>query len=242
MISEGLQQKALDLIAEVEAAGKAVGRQEALSECAEQLAEQQANFDAQLTEERKKGYIEGYNARKEEEGSTPVEVVYESMTFPDGAGYSGTEAKIVDMFSYSRVFKNTKWGTIMLPVALDYDDWKDKFEIAEIVGVEAGASIVAKRKVLGVGSQTEPNRPYLIRAKESSSSPQKISKERCIVFPAVEGGVSFVQDGKNYTFQGSYHTLTKNDLVGMYYSKSEAFVPATGTLKPMRVCLKIEKL
>ena len=127
----------------------------------------------------------------------------------------------------------------MLPIALDYSDWKDKFEIAEIVGVEVGASIVAKRKVLGAGSQLQPNHPYLIRAKKTSTSPQMIFMEQCIVFPAVEGSVAFVHGGKTYTFHGSYKSMSANDLAGKYYSSGGKFVKATSSLKPMRVYLNI---
>lgn len=188
------------------------------------------------------GFREGSNARQEEPGSSNVEMTEEVIVFLDGAEYSGDTTKFIKAFTYSRKFANTKWGTLMLPVALDYADWKDKFEIAEIVGVEVGTSIVAKRKVLGVGSQTEPNRPYLIRAKKSSSSAQSITRKYCFLYPAIEGSVAFTQGDKTYTFHGSYKSMTTSDLAGKYYASGGVFVQATGSLKPMRVYLNIEQL
>ena len=246
-MTKDLQDKALAFIEDVEGLSEEKGRQEAAAEYKAMLAEKQAEFDVAIVKAREeyynKGFADGFQEKQEAAGSgtETAPETNEAMTFKDGTAYTGKTEKLVSAFTYSRVFKATTWGTLMLPISLDYADWKDKFEIAEIIGVEtSGTSIVAKRKVLGAGSKTQPNHPYLIRAKKSGTTEQKITKKNCTVFPAIEGSVIVSKDGKVYTFHGSYRTLSSSELAGKYYSSGGAFVLATGSLKPMRVYLYID--
>lgn len=168
-----------------------------------------------------------------------------TLSYSDPTPYVNQEKLNVSLFSYARKYKTTKWGTLVLPVALDYADWKERFEIAEIVGVTANANgtYTAKRKVLGEGSSTVPNRPYLLRAKTANANTaQVIKKQNCTVFPAtpdVDNVVKIVVDGKTFRFLGSYLPIDFSVLPGHYYSSGGNFVSATGSLNPMRVYLEI---
>ena len=165
-----------------------------------------------------------------------------TLSYSDPTPYVNQEKLNVASFAYSRKFKSTKWGTLILPVALDYADWKDRFEIAEIVGVtvNANGTYTAKRKVLGAGSSTVPNRPYLLRAKTANANTmQTIKKKNCTVFPAQPTAVAIALDGKTFRFVGSYLPIDFSVLPGHYYASGGNFVSATGSLNPMRVYLEI---
>lgn len=174
--------------------------------------------------------------------STPADTYVGTMNYADGTAYTNMVKKNVALFSYSRKFKSTKWGTIILPVALDYADWKDRFEIAEISGVQVNSdgTYTAERVVLGVGSSTLPNHPYLIRSKAYvPSKEQSITKKNCTVWPAKPQTVEIPFGDKTFFFFGSYERMTAADLAGSYYASGGKFVPATGSLNPMRVFLEI---
>ena len=172
----------------------------------------------------------------------PADTFVGTMNYADGTAYTNMVKKNVASFSYSRKFKSTKWGTIILPVALDYADWKDRFEIAEISGVQVNSdgTYTAERVVLGAGSSTLPNHPYLIRSKAYvPSKEQSITKKNCTVWPAKPQTVEIPFGDKTFFFFGSYERMTAADLVGSYYASGGKFVPATGSLNPMRVFLEI---
>jgi hypothetical protein len=235
MISEQLKKDAEGFIKNVESEAYAKAK-EAFDK---QVSDIIAQHDKEIVLERDRSYNEGFEDGKNSQVETPE--IFPPVTFADGTEYLADETRLVTSFTYSRVFKATTWGTIILPVSLHYSDWSSKFEIAEIVGVEVNnGKIYAKRNVLGVGSQTLPNTPYLIRAKLTSNTPQAITKKNCLMFPAEEGKVVIQYKGKTYTFKGSYLTMTSEDLAGKYYSSGGYFKEATSILKPMRVYLEIE--
>lgn len=239
MISEQLQTEALRFLDQVVSDAQSEARQSAKDEFDKQAAQMQADFAKQLEAEREASYAAGLAAGGAQEPA-PTEI----LALSDGDAYTATKARLVASFSYSRKYKSTKWGSIVLPVALDYADWKARFEIAEIIGVtiNADGTFTAKRKVLGEGSSTVPNRPYLIRSKANTPNvAQTIKKQNCQVFPAEPDVVKIVTDGKPYRFRGIYTTMSAADLKGKYYSSGGVFVPATSLCKPMRVILEISE-
>ena len=173
----------------------------------------------------------------------------ENMKFSDGDPYTGKTQINAAQFSYSRMFKVTTWGTIVLPVALDYEDWCSKFEIAEISGVNATftsngeiESFTVQKTVLGAGSTTVPNRPYLIRAKVANSkTAQTISKKNCVVYPAEDKTVEFSCGNYSFQFKGTYSGIEAPNLAGTYVVSGGNWIAAqsSASLKPMRVFLEI---
>lgn len=234
MISEQLKQDAIDFISKV--ADDAYEKAKVTFD--KQVSDLIAQHDKEIVLERERSYNEGFEDGKNSQVETPE--IFPPVTFADGTEYLSDETRLVTSFTYSRVFKTTAWGTIVLPVSLHYSDWSSKFEIAEIVGVEiVNGKISAKKNILGVGSQTLPNTPYLIKAKFTSTTPQAISKKNCLMFPAEAFCQIFPFNGKTYIFNGSYLTMTPEDLAGKYYSSGGYFKVATSILKPMRVYLEI---
>ena len=228
MISEKLQTNALHFLDQVVSDARSEALKSAKEEFDKQKAQMQADFDR---------LIAGLVAAGQQEPAPT-----ENLVFSDGADYTIREARLVASFSYSRKFASTKWGTIVLPVALDYEDWASRFEIAEIADVTVGSSISTVRQVLGPGSQTIPGHPYQIRAKVANSTkPQAITKRNCKVFPAEPGYIVIVKGGKTYRFCGTYTTMSVADLKGKYYASNGSFVPAKSICKPMRVYLEISE-
>ncbi|MBR3026879.1 MAG: hypothetical protein IKH58_01970 [Bacteroidales bacterium] len=228
MISEKLQTDTLHFLDQVVSDARSEALKSAKEEFDKQKAQMQADFDR---------LIAGLVAAGQQEPAPT-----ENLVFSDGADYTIREARLVASFSYSRKFASTKWGTIVLPVALDYEDWASRFEIAEIADVTVGSSISTVRQVLGPGSQTIPGHPYQIRAKVANSTkPQAITKRNCKVFPAEPGYIVIVKGGKTYRFCGTYTTMSVTDLKGKYYASNGSFVPAKSICKPMRVYLEISE-
>lgn len=222
-----MEQANLDLSRQLANANDTIARHEAT------IAQQQATI----------AQMEASSQQPAVEPQPDTEPTYSgTLSYSDPTPYVNQEKLNVSLFAYARKYKTTKWGTIVLPVALDYADWKERFEIAEIVGVtvNANGTYTAKRKVLGAGSSTVPNRPYLIRSKANTPNvAQVIKKQNCTVFPAQPTAVKIVADGKTFRFIGSYLPIDFSVLPGYYYSSGGNFVSATGSLNPMRVYLEI---
>ena len=193
---------------------------------------------------------EASQAQTSEDDSNDPEYTI-TMSFSDGTAYTGTTTEYAALFSYSRMFKVTTWGTIVLPVALDYEDWCSKFEIAEISGVNASfasngqiESFSVQKTVLGAGSTTVPNRPYLIRAKVANSkTAQTISKKNCVVYPAEDNTVEFSCGNYSFLFKGTYSKIVAPNLDGKYFVSGGNWIAAksTSSMSPMRVYLEINR-
>jgi hypothetical protein len=175
----------------------------------------------------------------------------ENIVFPDGDPYTGNTQIYAANFSYSRKFSSTNWGTIVLPVALEYNDWSSKFEIAEISGVEvtlsngAISSFVVQRRVLGKDDITTPNKPYMIRAKvANSTTAQTISKKNCVVYPAENQTVEHINGKYSFKFTGTYTRIAAPNLYGKYYTSAGQWIVGkkTSSMGPMRVYLTIDEV
>ena len=186
--------------------------------------------------------VESTSSKSETETYTAV------MKFADGDEYSGTTKVNASLFSYSRKYSSTNWGTIILPVALNYDDWSSKFEIAEISDVDVTlsngelSSFSVMRRVLGKGEVTTPNKPYMIRAKvANSTTAQTISKKNCVVYPAEPQSIEIINGNYTFLIKGTYTKIAAPNLYGYYYTSGGEWIACktTSSMKPMRDYLEI---
>ncbi|MBR5715190.1 MAG: leucine-rich repeat domain-containing protein [Bacteroidales bacterium] len=175
----------------------------------------------------------------------------EKVVLTDGDPYTNKTQIYAALFSYSRMFSSTKWGTIVFPVAFEYKDWSSKFEIAEISDVNVTlsngkiSSFSVQRRVLGEGEVTTPNKPYMIRAKvANSTTKQTISKTNCIVYPAENQTVEHIKGKYSFKFTGTYTRIAAPNLYGKYFSSGGEWVACkkTSSMGPMRVYLEIDKV
>lgn len=193
-------------------------------------------------------YLQIDNVVETTSSETETETYTAVMKFTDGDEYTGTAEVNASLFSYSRKFTSTNWGTIILPIALEYDDWSSKFEIAEISDVDVTmangtlSSFSVKRKVLGKGEVTTPNKPYMIRAKvANSTTSQTISKKNCVVYPAEPQSVEITNGYYTFVFRGTYTKIAAPNLYGYYFTSGGEWIACktTSSMKPMRDYLEI---
>lgn len=130
--------------------------------------------------------------------------------------------KMYSSIIYTRAFTNTTWNALYVPFAMSYDDWSDDFEIARLNDVhqfdddEDGA---VDRTVLEViklmaGSTTEPNTPYMIKAKEVGE--KSITLTNATLYATEESSFDVTSWFATFTFTGTYSTITDMATKGHY--------------------------
>ena len=115
--------------------------------------------------------------------------------------------------SYTRNFTNTNWQALYLPFSLNYEDWKDDFEIAYINAIsqednnddgKIDKTVLEFVKI--TGGSTAPNTPYLIRAKKTGE--KTISVENTTVYPAEKNSIDCSTTTATFTFTGTYNDIS----------------------------------
>lgn len=172
------------------------------------------------------------------------------IALDDSAPFEGYKDVQANLFSYSRIYKNTNWQTIILPVSLDYEDFCEDFEIAKIYNiivtqsVEGGDLGDASIQIVKLkeGDYTVPNVPYMIKAKVADSeNAQALRKENCVVYRANPQSLECSNTETAFTFTGTYSAISAADLAGYYAMSGGSWYHQTGAagLKPMRAYMSI---
>ncbi len=152
---------------------------------------------------------------------TIVDDIGADISFNDGNAYTSMNEIPYKKVTYTRTFNNTNWQALYIPFSLDYEEWKDDFDIAEIHNFieydddENGefdrTYLVVLKKTSG---STEPNYPYLIRAKETGSKTLVLTDK---TLEAAENNSIDCSSVKNrYTFTGTYTPVTDMYANGYY--------------------------
>ena len=149
---------------------------------------------------------------------------------------------------YTRNFTNVNWQAIYLPFSLKYEDWKDDFEMAYINGIiqrdndDDGVIDETELEIIKMKSgSTQPNAPYLIRAKTKGEKTFSVMKTT--VYAADENSVDCSTTTAKYTFTGTYSTIPYETLISNeYYAMGGGeLVMSNGTdLRPYRWYMKVE--
>lgn len=134
---------------------------------------------------------------------------------------------------------NSEWESLYLPFAIDYDVIKADFDLAEIDGVvqnddnNDGIVDFTVLSIIGFkGQTTEPNTPYLIRAKNAGE--QTIIFSDVIVYPTEEATFDCSSFSTRYDFTGSYNTLGAESLTNRYVIQNGELVKGAASLAPCR--------
>ena len=134
---------------------------------------------------------------------------------------------------------NGDWEALCLPFAIDYDAIKADFDLAEIDGVvqndenNDGIADITVLSIMGFREQmTEPNTPYLIRAKNAGE--QTISFEDITVYPTAPLSLESSSTSIRYEFTGSYNTLNASALANRYVVQGGELVKGASSLAPCR--------
>ena len=134
---------------------------------------------------------------------------------------------------------NGEWEALYLPFAIDYDAIKAEFDLAEIDGVvqndndNDGTMDFTVLSIQGFKEQmTKPNKPYLIRAKNTGE--QTINFEDVTVYPTQEVTFDCSSFTTRYDFTGSYNALDASALADRYIVQDGELVTGVSSLAPCR--------
>ena len=150
---------------------------------------------------------------------------------------------------YTRNFTNVNWQALYLPFSLKYEDWKDDFEMAYINGIiqrdndDDGEIDETELEIIKMKSgSTQPNAPYLIRAKTKGKKTFFVKNTTVYAAPE-ESYVDCSTTTATFFFVGTYETIPYETLISNeYYAMGGGkIVMSNGTdLKPFRWYMKVE--
>ena len=167
--------------------------------------------------------IGAYKAAKEWKKFTNIKAIPNKKYYlNDGQSYiNDSECKYADII-YTRTFNNTAWQALYIPFSLNYDDWKDNFEVAYINGVrqldkdDDGTIDETIMDVIKIKSgSTSPNMPYLIKAKATGE--KTFSVTNATIYPAEENSIDCSTTIAKYTFTGTYNTIPSATMIANEY-------------------------
>ena len=178
-----------------------------------------------------------------------VKLPDEPINLIDGNTFTNDKQHNRPEISYTRTFNNTKWQALYIPFALNYNDWKDDFEVAYINGVrqldknDNGTIDETIMDVIKIKSgATTPNMPYLIKAKTTGK--KTFSVNDATLYPAEENSIDCSTTIAKYTFTGTYNTISSATMIANnYYGMGGGeLVQSDGSndLKPYRWYMKVE--
>ena len=180
---------------------------------------------------------------------TNIQAIPTTYTLTDGELYNiGSQRKECEI-SYTRTFNNTAWQALYIPFSLNYNDWKDNFEIAYINGVrqldkdDNGTIDETIMDLIKIKSgSTSPNMPYLIKAKKTGEKTFSVSN--ATLYPAEENSVDCSTTIAKYTFTGTYNAIPSATMIanGYYAMGGGDLIQSDGSndLKPYRWYMKVE--
>ena len=180
---------------------------------------------------------------------TNIQAIPTTYTLTDGELYNiGSQRKECEI-SYTRTFNNTAWQALYIPFSLNYNDWKDNFEIAYINGVrqlDKNDDGIIDETIMDVikikSGSTSPNMPYLIKAKTTGEKTFSVSN--ATLYPAEENSVDCSTTIAKYTFTGTYNAIPSATMIanGYYAMGGGDLIQSDGSndLKPYRWYMKVE--
>ncbi len=131
------------------------------------------------------------------------------------------------------------WESLYLPFAIDYDAIRADFDLAEIDGViqhddnNDGIVDITVLSIIGFrGQLTEPNTPYLIRAKQPGE--QMLMFNNVTVYPTTVQSLESSSTSVRYEFTGSYNALNSSSLTNRYIVQDGELVKGAYYLPPCR--------
>jgi hypothetical protein len=178
-----------------------------------------------------------------------VQAIPTTYTLTDGETFNNGLQLDECEISYTRTFNNTAWQALYIPFSLNYNDWKDNFEIAYINGVrqldkdDNGTIDETIMDVIKIKSgSTSPNMPYLIKAKKTGEKTFSVSNTT--LYPAEENSVDCSTTIAKYTFTGTYNAIPSATMIAnKYYAMGGGqLITSDGSndLKPYRWYMKVE--
>ena len=169
------------------------------------------------------------------------------MILTDGDIFNNDSKLIGRDISYTRTFNNTNWQALYIPFSLNFNDWKNDFEIAYINGVrqlDKNDDGIIDETIMDVikikSGSTAPNMPYLIKAKTTGE--KTLSVSNATLYPTEENSVDCSTTIAKYTFTGTYNAIPSATMIanGYYAMGGGDLIQSDGSndLKPYRWYMK----
>lgn len=181
--------------------------------------------------------------------ATFAQSVLKHLRITDGKTYDQTEAFTTQKLTYKRTFPNTnEWDILVLPVSLDYADWKDQLDIAYIYDVnvydENGDGDVDKTEIEAVimsKGSTLANYPYLVRSKKSGEV--IVTRGETMVQKPTSLSLDCSNTIMKFTITGTYEATPASTVSAnkWYVMKDGVWTTGSNDLGTMRAYLQVEK-
>lgn len=166
----------------------------------------------------------------------------------DGNSYTNNGDYACDEITYTRTFSSTNWQALYVPFSMKYDDWKDKLDVYDIYNVlaydEDNNGEIERTTVnmirLKEGAVTEPNYPYVVRAKNAGDV--EITLTDGTLYAAEENSIDCTSTKQKFTFTGTYEPMTGLYTKGCYALDGGVLKTAIDdavTLKPQRWYMEV---
>lgn len=164
--------------------------------------------------------------------------IVETPIINDKKVYTGSTQSNVAELTYNRTFNNTNWQALYVPFSMTYDDWKDDFEVARLIGylpfynLDGSFNEGKTRFIVAYVTSGEllPNHPYLIRAKTTGD--KTITLTDAVVYPAEENSIDCSTTETLCTFTGTYSGVSNID--GYALGGGSFNIIGNQTLSPQR--------
>ena len=178
-----------------------------------------------------------------------IQAIPTTYTLTDGETFNNGLLLDECEISYTRTFNNTAWQALYIPFSLNYNDWKDNFEVAYINNLrqlDTDDDGVIDKTIMDVVKIKDgsliPNTPYLIKAK--SVGEKTLSINNATLYETKENSIDCRTTIAEYTFTGTYNAISASTLIANnYYTMGGgALIMTDGNsgLKPYRWYMKIE--
>lgn len=133
-----------------------------------------------------------------------------------------------NQITYTRNFKNTGWQALYVPFSMNYEDWKDDFDVAYIEGFlsrdldnDGTIDEMSWSGVMIKNGSILPNTPYLIRAK--STGDKTITLTDATLYASEINTIDCSSTSMRYDFIGQYESETFNSGEYPYYINNGTF-------------------
>lgn len=158
------------------------------------------------------------------------------VTLIDGVDYTNSIDKNVKKVIYSRVYKNSNWQPLYLPFDMEYEDWKENFEIAIVNNIhqydddDNGTIDRTLIEVLKVkdGKTLSAHTPCVIKALNPSTTAQEIEVSDVVLKKAETKTLDCSSVNTTFLFTGFYSMMSGSELVANnYYAMANGGYRAT---------------
>lgn len=159
--------------------------------------------------------------------------------------FSNDNTADYNSITYTRNFKNTGWQELYVPFAMNYNDWKNDFEVGYIEGFlsrdtnndgEIDETIWSGVKI--TEGTLLPNTPYIIRAKTTGN--KTITLNNATLYATEENSIDCSSTTMRYIFKGVYESESYASVDDYPYYLNNGVFNMVPRIVPFRWTLRFE--